>query len=559
MKEQKIYLLWITAVVFLLSGFSCTDMYDSLREFATEETVYPASFDTITGKIGFERVEIDLSTKGRIPPSKMKLQKAKKTVIECSFFDSPMIIDSVCSWVNITGLTEPEEYTFKVYTEDEYGNRSIPQEISLIPYTSHDLNQMELLSPLITESSSTALIEWNSKLSGVLFDCYAYSYSYKDNDNVTQTGTGTGDLPSFFVENVRKGNTIPVELTLKIRPKKNGISILDTISWPSIINLNISESASDVIFLKTPTASQVIDLNDAKESQTCSFSWTKVENIDSYTLKISTNASFPTDKTLELDLGNISSFNLDVSEIKKIVADGSARCYWPIVPTTAYSTSTQTRALIVYREIPPSGMWLFDDINDLFKAEIGKPLIEVSSGIKITPADGPTPEDKAVFIPELSYLKCQHGISPNPGKTYVNEYTLSMNLKLTSFRWFSIADINSANNNGELFISPYGEISVNGYWNSASANMKLNEWHRVMYSIKLDEFVKIYLDGNLVKTISTNASWVDGMYALRPELLLFKDDNSWNDRNNAYASEIIIWGTSLNNMEAAQLDEIKFR
>ena len=559
MKKQKIYLLWITAVVFFLSGFSCTDMYDSLREFATEETVYPASFDTIAGKIGFERVEIDLSTKGRIPSSKMKLEKAKKTVIECPHFDSPMIIDSVCSWVNITGLTEPEEYTFKIFTEDEYGNRSIPQEISLIPYTSHDLNQMELLSPLITESSSTALIEWNSKLSGVLFDCYAYSYSYKDNDNVIQTGTGTGDLPSFFVENVRKGKTIPVELTLKIRPKKNGISILDTINWPSIINLNISESASDVIFLKTPTASQVIDLNDAKESQTCSFSWTKVENIDSYTLKISTNASFPTDKTFELNLGNILSFNLDLSEIEKIVANGSARCYWTIVPTTAYSTSTQTRALIIYRKIPPSGMWLFDDINDLFKAEIGKPLIEVSSGIIITPADGPTPEDKAVFIPELSYLKCQHGISPNPGKTYVNEYTLSMNLKLTSFRWFSIADINSANNNGELFISPYGEISVNGYWNSASANMKLNEWHRVMYSIKLDEFVKIYLDGNLVKTISTNASWVDGMYALRPELLLFKDDNSWNDRNNAYTSEIIIWGTSLNNMEAAQLDEIKFR
>ena len=84
-------------------SYTHLDVYkrQSLREFATEETVYPASFDTITGKIGFERVEIDLSTKGRIPPSKMKLQKAKKTVIECSFFDSPMIIDSVCSWVNI--------------------------------------------------------------------------------------------------------------------------------------------------------------------------------------------------------------------------------------------------------------------------------------------------------------------------------------------------------------------------------------------------------------------------------------------------------------------------
>jgi hypothetical protein len=560
MKKQKKYLLWIIAVVFLLSGFSCTDMYDSLREFATEETVYPASFDTITGKIGFERVEIDLSTKGRIPPSKMKLQKAKKTVIECSFFDSPMIIDSVCSWVNITGLTEPEEYTFKVYTEDEYGNRSIPQEISLTPYTSHDLNQLELLSPLITESSSTALIEWNSKLSGVLFDCYAYSYSYKDNDNVTQTGTGTGDLPSFFVENVRKGNTIPVELTLKIRPKKNGISILDTISWPSIINLNISESASDVIFLKTPTASQVIDLNNTNDSEIYHFSWTTVENIDSYTLKISTSSNFPTDKTFELNAGNVSSIDLYSSQIKEVVANGSARCYWTIVPSSSdHTSSTQTRALNIYRQIPPIGMWLFDNGDDLFKAKIGQPLIEVSPGTKITLSNGPTENDKAVLVPELSYLTCRHGITPQSGSTYVNEYTLLMNIKLSAFKWFSIADIDNSNSNGELFISPNGELSINGYWNSASKNMQLNEWHRVIYSVKLNEFVKIYLDGTLIKTISTDSSWIDGMYALRPELYLFKDDNSWNDRNNAYVSEIVMWNFPLNDMEAEHLDEIKFR
>src|SRR5690606_31920154 len=139
---------------------SCTDMFDSLKEFATGETIYPASFDTVAGKIGFERVEIDLSKTGRVASSQMKLAKAAKTIVECSYFDEPLVIDSLCSWVSITGLTEPGEYTFKIYTEDEDGNRSIPKEISLVPYTSHDLEQLELLSPKITTSSSAALLEW---------------------------------------------------------------------------------------------------------------------------------------------------------------------------------------------------------------------------------------------------------------------------------------------------------------------------------------------------------------------------------------------------------------
>ncbi|WP_298646338.1 DUF4998 domain-containing protein [uncultured Proteiniphilum sp.] len=560
MKKQIIYLLWITSVVFSLSGFSCTGMYDTLREFATEEAIYPSGFDTIAGKIGFERVEIDLSTKGRIRASEMKLAKAKKTVIECSYFDSPLIIDSVCSWVNITGLIEPEEYTFKVFTEDEYGNRSIPKEISLIPYTSYDLEQMELLSPKITESSSTALIEWDNKLSGVLFDCHGYSYSYKDNNNILQTGGEQGDIPSFFVENITKGNIIPIEITLQITPKKNSVSIIDTVNWTSVISLNISESAGDVIFLKTPITAHTIDLNNTNDSEIYHFSWTTVENIDSYTLKISTSSNFPTDKTFELNVGNVSSIDLYSSQIKEVVANGSARCYWTIVPSSSnHTSSTQTRALNIYRQIPPIGMWLFDDVDDLFKAKIGQPLIEVSPGNKITLSNGPTENDKAVLVPELSYLTCRHGITPRSGSTYVNEYTILMNIKLSAFKWFSIADIDNSNSNGELFISPYGELSINGYWNSASKNMHLNEWHRVIYSVKLNEFVKIYLDGTLIKTISTGSSWIDGMYALRPELYLFKDDNSWNDRNNAYVSEIVMWKFPLNDMETEHLDEIKFR
>lgn len=562
MKKQIIFFLWITSAVFAVSTFvSCTDMYDTLREFATEETIYPSGFDTISGKIGFERVEIDLSTKGRIPASEMKLSKAKKTVIECSYFDNPLVIDSVCSWVNISGLTEPAEYTFKIFTEDEYGNRSIPKEISLVPYTSYDLDQMELLSPKVTESSSTILLEWENKLSGVLFDCYGYSYNYNDKNGSPQTGGGEGDMPSFFIENVTKGNTIPVEITLHITPKKNNIPIIDTVNWSSIIPLNISESAGDVIFLKTPVTTDIIDLNDANGSSLCHFSWTKVESVDSYTLKISTSSDFPVDKTFEFNVGDVSSVDLYTSEITEIVTNGSTRCYWTIVPSSInHSVNTQTRGLSIYRQLAPAGMWLIDDADNPFKAVIGQPLIEGgSSGAIITIADGPSDNDKAVFVPELSYLTCRHGITPRSGSTYVNEYTILMNIKLSAFKWFSIADIDSSNNNGELFISPNGELSINGYWNSANTNMTLNKWHRVIYSVKLDEFIKIYLDGKLIKTVSTGASWIDGIYALRPELHLFKDDNSWNDRNNVYVSEIIVWGFALNDMEAERLDEIKFR
>jgi hypothetical protein len=539
---------------------SCTGMYDNLKEFATEETVYPAGFDIITGKIGFERVEIDLCSEGRIPASQMKLSKAVRTVIECSGFDEPLIIDSVCSWVNITGLTQPEEYTFTVYTEDEYGDRSTPKEISLVPYTSYDLEQVELLPPKITEARSTALFEWQGKLSGVLFDCYGYAYEYTDRDGNVRTGAGEGDIPSFFIENITKGNTVPVKVTCRIVPKKNEVPIIDTVNWQSVISLTVSESAEEVIFLKTPANIHSIDMNSTEGSPSCIFSWTEAEGITSYTLKISTRSDFQADRTVEFNAGNKSSLELDVSEFAD-VSGGSARYYWTVVPSSATGrVNTQTRTLSVFRRLFPSGLWLFDDPSSLFKASTGEDLIEESSGgNRITAAEGPSAGNSAIFVPEFSYLTCRHGVIPEPGETYVNKFTVLMNIKLSSFRWFSIADINTSNGNGEWFVSPEGELSINGYWGSASENMKPDTWHRVIYSVNLNESVRIYLDGKLIKTISTGAGWKDGDYALRPELYLFRDDDSWNDRNDAYVSEIIVWGLTLNNMEVEYLENIPFR
>lgn len=554
MKKRTFCLSTVFALLAICGCLSCTDMFDSLKEYATEETIYPAGFDTIAVKIGFERAEIELSTRGRIPASQLNLAKATKTIVECPLFDEPLVIDSVSSWVNLTGLTERDEYNLKVYTEDEDGNRSIPKEISFVPYTSADLEQMELLAPKIIESSSTAVLEWENKLSGILYDCYRYTYEYTDKDGAVQRGGGTGDIPSFFIENIVKQLTVPVQLTLHIIPKKNGASIIDTVNWLTTIPVTLPESASDVIFLKAPLSAHSINLNNTTGGELFPFSWTAVAGADSYTLKISSSSDFPADKTLAFDVTNDTMLALSADQLAGLVTQGSASCYWTVVPTHGNTTvNTQTRILNIYRKLVPAGDWLFDDPADLFKARIGQPLIETSpSGSSVTLADGPTASDKAVFVPELAYLTANHLIAPQPNDVYVNEYTVSMNIKLSGFKWFSIADINSSNNNGEWFISPLGELSLNGWWGAASKNMTLNNWHEVVYSVKLDEHVKIYLDGRLVKVINTNASWKNGDYALRPELHLFKDDNSWNDRNTAYVSRVTMWPVALNDMEVAQ-------
>ncbi|WP_325640914.1 DUF4998 domain-containing protein [Parapedobacter sp.] len=560
-RHTKEYLSAMLSILVILTHSSCTDMFDSLKEFATEETIYPASFDTVAGKIGFERVEIDFSRNGRIPSSQMKLAKAKKTVIECAYFDEPLVIDSVCSWVNITGLSEPGEYTFKIYTEDEDGNRSVPKEISLVPYTSEDLEQMELLSPKITTSSAAALIEWERKLSGVSFDCLGYSYAYSDKDGAVQTGDESGDVPSFIIENITKGSATDVRLTLRIVPKKNDVFILDTIDWVSHVPITIPESAGEVIFLKAPASAYTIDLNTS-ETSSYSFSWTEVEGIESYTLKVSTNSNFASGNTFELNVGNVSSVDLSAAQVAGIVKEGSANCYWTVVPSSGNAAvTTQTRGLNIYRSLILSGMWLFEDVSDLFGATIGQPLIGVSldGGNPIRPVAGQHANDKAIFVPQLSYLTCRHGIQPGIGENYVNEYTVAMNINLSDFRWFSIADINESNNNGELFISPNGELSLNGWWNSASANMTRGTWHHVVYSVNLEKAIKIYLDGKLIKAISADASWKDGDYALRSELQLFKDDNGWNDVNDAHVSGITVWGSALNDLEVAQLGERNMR
>ncbi len=230
--KKLIYFLFAAVA---LSLASCQGQYDNIEKFAGE-VIYPARFDTIIGHVGFERVELDLMKAGRIPSSQMKLGKASKTVVE--YDGEKHVIDSVCSWVNVTGLTEAKLYRFRVYTEDEYGNNSVAQEIALIPFTKLDRDLVGIASPKMAISPTALVVEWPNGLNSVVMEYSSLTYKYTDKDNVVRTGKVT--TPRFYVGNLSAGKELSIDIDYKVIPiQSDGTKILDTVIVSRTLKVNI--------------------------------------------------------------------------------------------------------------------------------------------------------------------------------------------------------------------------------------------------------------------------------------------------------------------------------
>lgn len=237
--HNSLHIKWLTVIIVLLLtlivNYACDeDMHDALKKFATEETVYPAAFDTIYATIGYERAEIDLRSDGRIPASSMDKSKAKKTVIiydEDSSSPTVIEIDSVCSYVNVTGLTQPRLYRIKIYTEDEYGSRSIPQEVSVVPYTSYDKEVLSqgILDPVTSMAPTALVMEWPTGLNTIMMEYHGLSYEYQDQSGEILSGTRLKD-PRIYSSNLPAGEEVIFNMEYKVLPiLDNGAKLLDTI------------------------------------------------------------------------------------------------------------------------------------------------------------------------------------------------------------------------------------------------------------------------------------------------------------------------------------------
>ncbi|MDR2472290.1 MAG: DUF4998 domain-containing protein [Tannerella sp.] len=372
MKYLLNYILSVLIATTILS--SCSDIYDNIKDFSPEEIVYPAGFDTLGWKLGYERVEFDLNKGGRVPSSQMKLGKAKKTIIE--YDNERIVIDSVCSWVNISGLTEQRLYHFKIYTEDQYGDKSIPKEVQLTPFTKTDLNVLSLVPPNVIESTSAAVVEWSAPIESDLYQFFSYTSEYTDKDGAVHAFQGDDNLPSLIVENVQIGVEVPIKITAKILPFIGDRPLLDTIpAWQTFYNLRISESAKPAIFLKTPSPSAVINI--FKSQFPIEFSWTQVPEASGYVLKISKTPDFEPASTKSINVGNVNSYSMTKEEaINQVFTDidplvATANFYWQIEPTEqTVSVRLQTRSL-TYKHVEGELITDYIDTTDPANQYVG--------------------------------------------------------------------------------------------------------------------------------------------------------------------------------------------
>ena len=194
----------------------------------------------------------------------------------------------------------------------------------------------------------------------------------------------------------------------------------------------------------------------------------------------------------------------------------------------------------------PAGVWDFDDSTNLIKATVGNDL-ELKGNQTSIP--GLKTGDGAVIIPKGSYYIANHGMAPNGGGSYVNQYSLIFDIEIPSLGvWYSLFNTSDTNaNEGDLFIDPTGKIGlgVTGY---SEKLITTEYWHRVGIVVDLEAgIIKYFLNGELIHSAAEQP--LDGRHSLystndaNPWILLFADANG--DDAAIYVSRVALYDVVL--------------
>lgn len=197
----------------------------------------------------------------------------------------------------------------------------------------------------------------------------------------------------------------------------------------------------------------------------------------------------------------------------------------------------------------PVGVWKFDDNSNLAKGEIGRNLEFIGSPNFIS---GPDETNNAIRVTKGNYLKVDHGISPNGGGKFVNEYTLQIDFRIPRLNeWYTFFQTSPSNSNdGECFIDLSGYIGVQATGYSTYA-VKPNEWYRLVITVKNGTHYKYYLEGQLI--LNGFYQNIDSRFALDKTLLMFADDNG--EDGTIDCAELAIWDYSLSESEIKTLGD----
>jgi hypothetical protein len=232
---MKRYIIFIGIVAALCS---CDDIYDNINEMTDSEIIYPVGYNQSDVKAfqGDQRVEIDLNGGNRVSAAEMarRLSKAKRTVVE--YGDTIIRFDSVYSWVNIPNLIVPNSILFKIYTENAWGDRSLPVEVRQKPFTDEDKGALVVLTSSVATSTKGIVIiapaAGSYTLNGV-------KYSYTDNGGNKQDGQTTAN--NFMVNDLKPGTNNPIRISCNVLPNET----LDALWIDTIVDVKTITQDAD--------------------------------------------------------------------------------------------------------------------------------------------------------------------------------------------------------------------------------------------------------------------------------------------------------------------------
>ena len=200
----------------------------------------------------------------------------------------------------------------------------------------------------------------------------------------------------------------------------------------------------------------------------------------------------------------------------------------------------------------PAGLWQFDEPNHLNRASLGEDWVEVGTHPAVP---GIAAGDGAVADPLGSYFICNHGISPNGGGSYVNDWTVMMDVKVPASsigQWVALYQTNIDNSNdADCFIATDRTIGVG---DTGYSRDKINgdTWYRIVISVSNMNFYKIYVNGRVWKNGTVQP--LDGRFALDPQILFFADDDG--EDYPIQCTNLAIWGQAMEDSQVSELGNV---
>ena len=214
-------------------------------------------------------------------------------------------------------------------------------------------------------------------------------------------------------------------------------------------------------------------------------------------------------------------------------------------------------------DVPPTsiGDWTFDDTNNpLANSQGTTQLIAgnvTTSGAITMQSDlasaginyitGPTDNNKAISVPALSIFRIANTASA------LSTYTLMYDIRVASVAGFHCLLQTNLNNDddADFCINRSGALGLNVDGWGYGGNVSLNDWHRVVLSVK-DGIPCAYLDGVKVNegTGTDNGNWL----LAEGGTFLFCDNDG--EDNDIDVAEISLWDQALNDAQVLNLGTI---